>query len=231
MRKTQPLGIMFIAVCILGLLTAASAFALEFAPAEWLESGRSVGGFTQTDTEFEILFENSSIGAAILCGGFSEGGVATKGEDDVARILNLAGNEVKQLDEAGATEGLPCTSVKTCESSGAEVWPTTLPFLLELMLDTEDSKFYNLVKLNGSEQLPTYFILCLVLGLSISELCEAAEGTFQEVSNTATDVELLGALTPEATCNGKTLVGLMENNSANVALMYLLGNVPLAASE
>jgi hypothetical protein len=223
MRKIQLLGIALVAVCI-SCAFVTSAFALEFTPAKWLKNGVAITTTVSTNTEGELLFENLLAVAAILCSGLFEGTVGANGVDEITKVFSLVPKEIKELHEEGATEGIVCVpdEGKICEE-GSEIWPINLPWKTQLDLDTVAPElFFDLLLENNNKLFPGYFILCLFLGASITELCEAVAGTFGELSNAATDVEGLGALSPESTCNGDTEEGLIENNSADVGLIALL---------
>ena len=233
MKKIHLVGLMLLAVGAFSAFTSASAFALTFELANWLENGAIIAANKAATTEGELLFENVLAGASFLCSGKFDGTVGANGADEITEVLNLAGTiKINELDEAAATGGITCTVLKICSS--AEIWPVNLPFKSELMLDTEGG-FYDLILKNAAGKLPAYFLLCTVLGIDATELCETVEGAFGafgEVSNAATDVETLGALTPLATCGGTNLEdGLIENNAENVALISLNSGATLAASE
>jgi len=221
MRKIHLVGLLTLAVCAFSAFGASSAFALTFALAEWLKNGAALTMTESATTEGELLFENVLNSGAILCSGLFEGNVGINGADEVTKVFNLSGTEIKELDESGATGGVSCTGEKICEN-GSEIWPVGLPFKTSLELDTETGKFYDLI-LKAA-----YAILCLFLGASIEELCLAFEGSFGEVINGATDVEALGKVEPNGTCNGNAEDGLIEVQGTN--LTSLLSGT-LAASE
>lgn len=227
MKKIQLLGVALVAICALSAFTS-SAFALEFTSAEWLEGGVAITAAKAANTEGELLFENTSVGAAILCSGLFEGTVGAGGADTVTKVFNLSATAIEELDEKGE-KGIACTSVKLCEGT-PEIWPVNLPFKTTLQLDTTEEKWFDLVEENVNKKFAAYLIKCKVLGVSVEELCEAVSGTFGEVSNATTDVESLGALTPKATCKGTKEVGLIENNTGDVALVALVSGAALTVS-
>lgn len=231
MKKIHLVGLMLLIVGAFSAFTSASAFALTFEAAQWLEGGAAIAANRAATTEGELLFENVLNGAAFLCSGKFDGTVGANGADEITEVLTLGNVKVVELDEEKATGGIACSPLKLCTS--AEIWPVNLPFKSELMLDTEGG-FYDLVIANANGKIPAYFLLCIVLGIDATELCETVEGAFGafgEVSNTATDVETLGALSPLATCGGNAEDGLIENNAENVALISLNSGATLAASE
>jgi len=221
MRKIQVFGLVAMAVCAFGALTSSSAFALGFAAAKWLDNGKEATAGSLTTTEAELLFENAKLGAAILCSGIFDGTVGAAGVDEVTAVLTLGGVNVLALDETGATGGIKCTAetptAKICEAE-SEIWPAKLPFKTQLDLDTEEvEKYFDLV-VEGE-----YFILCLVFGVSIDELCVAAAGSFGSVENEVGGVIATGAVSPLGECtkaNGEKEkeVGLIESEFTLISL-------------
>ena len=231
MKKIYPTGLILIVAGAFSAFTNTSAFALTFELANWLENGALIEANKAATTEGELLFENVLNGAAFLCSGKFDGTVGANGAAEITEVLTLSGAKLTELDETGATNGIVCTSVKLC--TGEEIWYVNLPFKLELMLDTEGG-FYDLIIKNAAGRLPAFFLLCTVLGIDATELCEMAEGAFGafgEVSNAAVDVETLGALSPLGTCGGNAEDDLIEHNAENVALISLNSGATLAASE
>lgn len=237
MRKIQCLGFALVVVCAFSAMVTTSAFALAFALAEWLEGGVAIANTKNTIAEGELLFENLSNGANFLCSGEFDGTVGPNGADDVTVVLDLALKEIVELDPGVAGTGLVCGADSSGEGivgckTGTEVWPIHLPFLSQLMLDTENSLFYDLAQLNAANLGPGYTILCLLkIGGEAEELCEIKEDeTWQEVSNAATDVEALGGVEPESDCGTGKTNGLLENNAQNVALIFLTSGAALQVS-
>jgi len=239
MRKIQLFGIALVALCAFSSFTAVSAFAaLEFEPAQWLKNGAPITTTESTNTEGELLFLNLLNGAEILCSGLFVGTVGANGVDEITEVFALgATSPTIELDKEGEN-GIKCEALKTCEKPSpedTEIWPVNLPFKTQLDLDKQEpTLFFDLAIGNGlgaGKELPAYLILCLVFLVNVEELCEAVAGTFGEVSNAMTDVEPLGSLTPESTCNGNAEDGEIENNAENVALISLLNGGTLAVSE
>ena len=241
MKKTQLVGLVLVAVCAFGALTAASAFGLTFTLAEWLDNAKTLTALTSAVIEGELLFENLLNLARLLCSGIFIGSVGPNGEDEVTELQSLGKVPIPVLDEELAKEGLKCTGLNNCEAADAEVWPVNLPWLTELMLDSEEPPlFFDLVIGNvvgGVTLFPGYLILCLFLGVDLMELCEVVAESFGEVSNGATDVETVGAVSPESTClnvkneGGNLEEGLLENNTENLALIFLLSGAALSVSN
>ena len=239
MKKTQLVGLVLVAVCAFGALTAASAFGLTFTLAEWLDNAKTLTALTSAVIEGELLFENLLNLARLLCSGIFIGSVGPNGEDEFTEVQSLGKVKIPELDEENASGGLKCTGLNNCEAADPEIWPVNLPWLTELVLDGTEEKFFDLSIGNvvgGVTLFPGYLILCLFLGVDLLELCELVAGSFGEVSNAATDVETLGAVSPESSClnvknEGANLEeGLLENNAENPALIFLLSGDTLSVS-
>jgi hypothetical protein len=241
MRKFRLLGFLLVAVCAFSAVVTASAFALTFALANWLENGSIINAEKLSDIEGELLFVDLETGVEFLCSGIFDGSVGANGVDEVTEVLRLDGTLVPELDEPGATGGIACTTIKTCIANKVEIWPINLPYKTELMLDTEDGLFYDLTTANNAGLWPGYFVLCEVIpGIDSTELCLGLSDLIQEKSNNATagDVELLGLISPDLDCGTVTGTGhehievaTAENNAQNIALILLANNATLAVSE
>jgi hypothetical protein len=233
MKKIQVVGLALVALFAFSSLMAASASAVVTLLAEWLVGGKSIGAAVATNTEGELLFENAKSKGGLLCSGLFEGTIGPSGEDEVTMVWGLISPQklIEELEGSGAVEGISCVSTgQICENE-SEIWPQNLPFKSLLVLDETTELFLDYLLPNANGKLPGYFILCLFLGASITELCEAAANTFGEVANAATDVETLGALNPLATCKGETGTGLIENNAGDIALIAAADGETLAVSE
>lgn len=184
---------------------------------KWLNNGSEITSATSVDTAGETLFENTSIGAAILCSALFEGTVGPGSAYELTKMLDLSSNEIKEL----VGNGLKCSSVKACETGDAELWPEHLPFKSALYANSEKTQFVVAVEPNGSGLLPAFEVLCLVLGINVEELCEDAERSDNEVSNVTAGVEIIGITLPLATCGGKAETGLIEHSASDVETISL----------
>jgi hypothetical protein len=226
MRKIRLLGLAFLAVCGLSALLAAPTFAvLTFATAKWLADGNQLAAATNAEFSGSIKLENTENGSAVECAGLFLGTVGPNGEDSTTTVLSVGGTIIPELDEFGATGGLACTSLKVCEAGDAQVYPIGLPFRSIATLDEVDNKFYDLT-LNSE-----FFILCLLMGVEITELCVAAPNglSFGEVVNLPMGVETVGAIEPLANCNGHEEIGLESFVTGNLTI--LINGELLAVSE
>jgi hypothetical protein len=226
MRKIVRVGLVLVVLLLLDASFSASTYALTFTAAKYLVNGAGFVGVLAVEVEGEALLENVLNGASYLCSGRFVGTIEENGTATVERVLNLAGTEISEKDPAAG--GITCTAEKTCEGTGIEVNPVNLPYVSHLELDVEDGKFYLLVGANAKGVLPADAVKCLVLGITINELCEASPESFGEVFNAATDVEGLGASTPLGRCGENSEDGLTE---AEFALATLTGGGTLSVSE
>ncbi len=171
MKKLRIVGLALVAICVFGVLTAASASAVTFLLAEWLVNGAAVT--TELNTQATGEWEQSDIKtlagtATILCSWILDGWVGPNSLDHVSEILTLAG-----LADGTLTAGtaLVCTAQKGCETtSTVNLYPLHLPWEseVELMEDTTSS-FVDLLFGTGGN--PGWELVCLVVGLSITDEC------------------------------------------------------------
>lgn len=217
MRKIRVVLVALAALCAFSAF-ASSAFALTWVSALWLVDGvNEAPANTVVTTTGGLTLKNVLNGAAMLCEGVFDGTVTTggvSGEAEVTKVLSSGGAEIEQLDESGATKGISCvatTPTATCET-GSEAWPGGLPWKFHIEQDEPETTLFRQVLLSK----PTYFILCLVLGLSVDELCEATEGAVQEIKNIATGVEGVGSVSPNGPCGTNASEGELIADSGNV---------------
>jgi hypothetical protein len=90
MRKFYGLGLAMVAVCAIGVLSAASASAITFLLAEWLSSGSSITATLLTETTGgEVAFTETLDGIKIdiLCSGIFDGSIGPNGADEIEEPL------------------------------------------------------------------------------------------------------------------------------------------------
>src|SRR5258708_35871573 len=167
MKKLHIFNLALVAVFAFGALTVASASAVEFLLAEWLVNGSPVTTELATDSEGELLFEETVLGIKIdaLCSGILDGTIGANGADLITALLNLAGGEIPTTELV--EPGIACTNDLNCPEPLA--WADKLPWesLLELMVDGTETFFVDLLIGAG------YHIVCM--GTGTSDLCTAAE--------------------------------------------------------
>jgi hypothetical protein len=223
MKQSHRIVFALFVVGVLSALASASAFA-AFETAKWLAGGTQVSSGLTVEGTGGLTFENVSVGASFLCEGLTVGTVEPNGAASLTEFLSVGGEKIESLDESGATKGFKCVSIKLCEGT-PEAWPVGLPFLSVLALETTTGKFSDL-SINGA-----FFLLCQVLGIDATELCEPAPNALSggNTTNLATDVEGNGSGEPLGTCNGTVEVGSVTIDTGNLA--SLTNGQTLAASE
>jgi len=235
MRKFYAIGAALLAVFAVGVLTAASASAaVSFLLAEWLAGGSPVTTTLASDTEGELLLEETILGVKIdaLCSGIFDGTVGNDGEDMITELLNLP----KELVDATelVEPGLACTNTTNCPEPLA--WADNLPWntLLELMVDGTEEFFVDLL-LSGGKGNPGYHVVCM--GTSgLEDLC-SAETNISKYTNTAEGLngefsvvfdELAEVKLPNCTLAGMEK-GVVEG--LGITLLTETGAPALTASE
>jgi hypothetical protein len=166
MRKVHLVWVALAAILVVGVMTAASASALEFLLAEWLVNGAPITTELSAATEGELLLEETVLGIKLdaLC------------SVRLAVRLGIFGFEIISIEWESlegtkiGTElvepGIPCVNDGNCPEPLA--WADKLPWKgeLELMEDTGGPFFVELLLDSG------YHIVCM--GSGTSDLCESA---------------------------------------------------------
>ncbi len=171
MKKLQIVGLVFVAMCAVGVLTAVPASAVTFLLAEWLANGVAVTTELTTEAagELELTDTKTVFGeATILCSFILDGWVGPNSLDFVSEILNLDGTKIGTLTSGTA---LTCTAQNVCETvSPVLIYPLHLPWEgnVELMEDTT-SFLANL--LSGTGGNPGWELTCLIVGLTVTDEC------------------------------------------------------------
>jgi hypothetical protein len=184
MRRFKLLGVVLLALFAFGVLTAASASAtIVFLLAEWLAGGVGLTAelLVESEGELELVSLNAGgfgITTKLLCSGILDGTIGPNGLDFISDLLTLAGVEIPLTALTGTA--LLCLEVTGGNCTEPEVWASGLGWntLLELMEVNGVSFFVDLI-LNGG-----WYAQCLVLGVTASETCTAAEAAV-EVTNEA----------------------------------------------
>jgi hypothetical protein len=232
MKKLGIFGLIVVVVGVLDLWLVASALAVE--PGWFLANGMLFEGVRSATTEGELLFENlKTANATFLCSVILEGDVvneAAGGLSEVTKMLELS--FATEAIESDSVAKITCTPDPNSICLKPAVSPINLPWIYDLELVSEtDYQLETLANTNG--KLPGYFILCEVIGLDATELCEMLAGTTQLVENGVNDVVFPAGTspTPDAHCSSD---GATEESGGLVvdeALLFLNTGEPLAASE
>jgi hypothetical protein len=164
MKKLQILSIALVAVFAFGVLVAGSASAAPtFLLAEWLVNGVAIPEGTnlasETTGELELTDLKTLLGAStVKCSGILVGTVGFDGADTVTEVLSSAKGAIGAPLTGTALE---CTEVKVCEE--ALVWPINLPWntLLELMEQSGEVFFADLILPGASGKNPGWEVECM----------------------------------------------------------------------
>jgi len=164
MERLQSVVWAVLAMLMLGLVLAAPAMAEEeFVKAQWLVGGAKLAMALSAVIEGEWWLRDTRLRIAVRCSFDAEVVVQTNSILKVQRFLNLAG---VQTGEPLSGEALLCVAQEGCENSptDVEVWPASLPWQFELVLEPVSRDFFIL---GGLE----YEVLCLALNIPMSETC------------------------------------------------------------
>ncbi|HXP99471.1 MAG TPA: hypothetical protein VN845_05320 [Solirubrobacteraceae bacterium] len=173
MKKFYVLGLALVAVCAVGVMSAAGASADVFLLAEWLESGSGITATLLVEITGELALTETLDGIKInaLCSGILDGFIGPDGADEITELLNLAGEAISLTGLSGVA--LTCTNSANCGEPLA--WALELPWLtLLVLLEEGDEVFFADLLVNekagGSVG---YEVECMSLG--ISDTCKVTE--------------------------------------------------------
>ncbi|MGC2374565.1 MAG: hypothetical protein WA484_11900 [Solirubrobacteraceae bacterium] len=181
MTRFGLVGAVLAVAFVSGVLVPVSASAVSFLLAEWLVNGSPVTSELLTETTGELLLEDSKapfVGkASVLCSGILDGWIAPNSLGWISELLTLAGVAVSTTVLSGTA--LECTAQSGCETSTKpKVWFANLGWEteVELMEDGTEAFFVDLILPHAGGGNPGWEITeCLVLGVSITDECTAAE--------------------------------------------------------
>ncbi len=172
MKRFHVLTLALVAVCAVGVLSAAGASAVTFLLAEWLEGNAGLTATLLAKITGELLLAETLDGIKIdaLCSGIFVGDVGPNGADDMTELLTL-GEVAAGEPLVGA--GLTCTNDENCAEALA--WAEELPWLtlLVLMEDGTETFFADLLTSEKTGGTVAYEVECMSLGLS--DLCSVTE--------------------------------------------------------
>ena len=202
MRKFHVLGFALIAVFAIGVVSAATASALTFLLAEWLEAGGAITATLLAEIPGEVSMSETVLGIKInvLCSGIGVGDIGADGAADGTELLNL---ELGAISPTGLTgTAISCADTENCGEALA--WAINLPWLAQLVLmEVGTESFFAVLGTGDGNGNPGYEIECMSSG--ISDTCINAE--------TVGKVEVIGAeLDAEASEAFELLAGLKNGN-------------------
>ena len=189
MKRVRIIGLVVIAVCALGVAIASTASAaVEFLRAEWLIGGEKMTAALAVEQSGELNIVNTNGGGVgirveILCIGILDGTVGPGDADEISELLNAA---KESINLAPLTElALTCANTKNCTEP--LVWAEELPWKTEVeLMEDGGSTFFVDLWINSK-----FYMECLVLGVSVNELCQAPT-IAADLSNEAGGVVDLG---------------------------------------
>jgi hypothetical protein len=177
MKKFHILGVALIAVFAVGVLSAATASALTFLLAEWLENGSGITATLLAEIAGELLLQEKVLFLGVeividaLCSGILDGFIGPDGASDITELLNLKEEAINLT--ALVELGLECVNDENCAEPLA--WAVNLPWLdlLELMEDGTETFFIDLLAgtTNGNVG---YYVDCM--GSGLTDTCTAPQG-------------------------------------------------------
>jgi len=172
MKKLNILGVVLVAVFAMSMVVVATASAVEFLLALWLVGGVNVTANLATDSEGELLLEDTKtlLGkVAVLCSGILDGTVGPESKDEVTKLLSLGTLHIEISTVVLVEQGLLCTDQSGGLCPEPLVWAEKLPWdtEAELMIDGTETFFVDLI-LNGA-----YYLDCM--GNGVEDLCTALE--------------------------------------------------------
>lgn len=222
MKKFHLIWLALVATVAFGAISAASASAEV---ALWLINGGDITALTTTTTTGSLNLINKTIlgNITVLCEGIFDGSVGAEGEDEITKLLSLAGVEIPETLTAGT--GLSCivdAGSSLCATNElAEVWPMNLPWHTQLLLEGEGYKDeLGTGSVNGKE--PGYHVFC-----TISKAENLCEGIISSViKNGTSGVEGEFVHQPSRTCS----VGTGEVDSGGVPGIISLTSGTLTVS-
>lgn len=180
MKRIYIPAVALVAAFSISMLAVPAASAVEFLLALWLEGGANVTANLLVEGEGEIELRslnagNFGIQVSILCSGIIDGWIGPNSLGWASELLTLAGVLVPTTPLTGAP--LLCTNDQNCTEP--EVWlDVPIEGEIELMVDGTETFFVGLAFKAG------YYIDCLILGITASELCEA-EPAIEKLTNEA----------------------------------------------
>lgn len=231
MKRIRILAVALVAVFVASVAVVATASAVEFLLALWLDGGSPVAAQLNVENEGELELVSLNGGklgvkAKILCSGILDGWVAPESLDFLSELLTLTGTVVPLAELTGVP--LTCTNEENCTTP--EVWAAKMGWETEaeLMVDGTETFFTDLI-LNGG-----WYVQCLVLGVTISETCTSPE-TAVKLTNEANgtiDAEFSDAFQVLAGLTlGNCTLGGAESAEVNGLAFILESGVTLAVSS
>jgi len=206
------LGIAAVAMLVFGVVGAVSASA---ATLQWLAEGKAIAAALASETKGELLLESTNGGGLgvkvdVLCSGTFDGTVGPGAEDQILELLSLE-KVLVTLEKPLLT----CVVGQNCTEP--EVSAANLPWLTRLeLMGTEAEPLFLDVLENGGNGNPGWEVTCLILGVTVTEVC-TAEKAGANLVNDVTEKDVLAMFEGElANCTlGGKESALVETSSTD----------------
>jgi hypothetical protein len=231
MKRIQVVAVALVAIFAIGAVAVASASAVEFLLALWLEGGMNVTSPLSVENEGEFELKelnggNFGVHVKVLCSGIFDGLVGAESLAFISELLILGGT--RRIPATVLTgEALLCTNLEGCTEP--EMWMAGAGWEAEVELMIDVATFFADLILSGG-----WYLQCLILGMTTSETCTANE-TVAQVTNEAggvVDAEFSGAFQELAGLKLDTCtLGGAESGELSGLITILEAGVTLAVSS
>lgn len=221
MKKLYVMMMALVAVFAFSAVVAGAASAETTLLAEWLINAAPVTELVSVETVGTIRLQDTSNGATVECPGSLIGSVGPSGEDEITELLNAAKGIVNLT-----TPDKECTSSAVCEKT-TDIEVSATPPIHTLLVLMENGTILDLALNTG------YTVVCLVLGIKITDTCTTKENSGAVVENVVgKNVTAKGAVEELGTCSvGGTGTGLIETLAGNETLPLISTNLLTVSSE
>jgi hypothetical protein len=232
MKKIYLLVVASFATALIGVVGVVSASA---ATLQWLAEGKALAVALASETKGELLLESTNGGGLgvkvdVLCSGVFDGTVGPGAEDQILELLTL--EKVLTTLEKPL---LNCVVGQNCTEP--EISAANLPWLtrLELMGTEAEPLFLDVIE-NGGPGNPGWEVTCLILGVTVTEVC-TTEKVGADLTNDATEKDVLATFEGElanCTLGGKESAlletSLSDSPADEVGLITLNSGEALSVS-
>ncbi len=172
MRRIHILAVALVAIFAVSVAVVASASAVEFLLALWLDAGSPVSAQLNVEAEGELELIDLNGGkfgvhSRSLCSWIFDGWVAPESLGYISELLTLGGELIPLTTLTGTP--LLCVDDENCTEP--QIWASGLGWETEAELMVEGSETF-LVDLIFNV---SWYAECLILGVTITEICSAPE--------------------------------------------------------
>jgi hypothetical protein len=232
MKKIYLLAVVSFATASLSVVGVVSASA---ATLQWLAEGKAIAAALAFETPAEALFEalnGGGLGVHVgaLCSGVFDGTVGPGVEGQISELLTLEKTLVTLEKPI-----LNCHVDQNCTEP--EVSAANFPWLTRLeLMGTESEPLFLRVIENGGKGNPGWEVTCLILGVTVTEVCTTADFG-ADLVNDAAEKDVLASFEDEsANCsvggenNGLVETSLTDSPADEIGLITLNDGETLSVS-